>query len=240
MTSRFPVIVCIPSRYHSRRLPGKALLNLGNGTVIQGVYRQAALSTFRTLVITDHPSIVRSIESIEGEVVYRRQKASNGSYRIFNYLSENKESLDPNTVIVNVQGDEPLVNPRNIKRLVESFTHTDTCIASLYGYPVPPEHYESAHRVKVQINNGLATTFERIVYQDVTPWYKHIGIYAFRWKTLKELMQLPPSEREVKLSLEQLRWMDNGYNIRMVEGLTNGFSIDTAADIIEARNFINS
>ena len=124
--------------------------------------------------------------------------------------------------------------------MVESFTHTDTCIASLYGDPVPPEHYESAHRVKVQINNGLATTFERIVDQDVTPWYKHIGIYAFRWKTLKELMQLPPSEREVKLSLEQLRWMDNGYNIRMVEGLTNGFSIDTAADIIEARNFINS
>lgn len=240
MTSHEPVLVCIPSRYHARRLPGKALLNLGEETVIQRVYKQASLSAFKAIVLTDHPAIVRSIQSIDGEVVYRRQKASNGSQRIFHYLSEIDNTIDPNTIVVNVQGDEPLLNPANIQRLVECFSDTDTCIASLYGKVISPNQYAMAQRVKVGVSYGLATTFERIVEPSDKQWHKHIGIYAFRWKTLKKLMKLAPSQREIALSLEQLRWMDNGYSIKMIEGFSNGIAIDTAADILEARNFLNS
>lgn len=234
------VLVCIPSRYHSRRLPGKALLRLGDETVIQRVYKQASLAAYKTVVLTDHPAIVRSIQSIDGEVVSREQKASNGSQRIFHYLSEIDSTIDPSAIVVNVQGDEPLLNPTNIKRLVECFSDKETCIASLYGSIVSPNQYAMAQRVKVNVSDGLATTFERIIGSSDKQWHKHIGIYAFRWKTLKELMSLPPSDREVRLSLEQLRWMDNGYSIKMVEGFSNGIAIDTAADILEARNFLNS
>lgn len=240
MTSHAPVLVCIPSRYHARRLPGKALLNLGEETVIQRVYKQASLTAFKTVVLTDHPAIVQSIQSIDGEVVFRKKKASNGSQRIFHYLSEIDNAIDPSTIVVNVQGDEPLLNPANIQRLVESFSEKDTRIASLYGKVVSPNQYTMSQRVKVNVSHGLATTFERIVEPSDKQWYKHIGIYAFRWKTLKELMKLAPSQREIALSLEQLRWMDHGYSIKMVEGFSNGFGIDTATDILEARNFLNS
>ena len=240
MSSHASVLVCIPSRYHARRLPGKALLNLGEETVIQRVYKQASLAAFKTIVLTDHPAIVRSIQSINGEVVYRRQKASNGSQRIFHYLSEIDNTIDPNTIVVNVQGDEPLLNPTNIQRLVECFSDKETCIASLYGSVVSTNQYAMAQRVKVNVNHGIATTFERIVQSSDKQWHKHIGIYAFRWKTLKELMKLAPSPREMALSLEQLRWMDHGYSIKMVEGFSNGIAIDTAADILEARNSLIS
>ena len=158
----------------------------------------------------------------------------------FNYLSEIDNTLDPNTIVVNVQGDEPLLNPENIQRLVESFSDKETCIASLYGSVVSPNQFAMAQRVKVNISHGLATTFERIVEPSDKQWHKHIGIYAFRWKTLKELMKLAPSRREIALSLEQLRWMDHDYSIKMVEGFSNGIAIDTAADILEARNSLNS
>ena len=240
MISPTPVLVCIPSRYHSSRLPGKALLSLGEETVIQRVYKQASLASFKTIVLTDHPAIVQSIQSINGEVVYRKQKASNGSQRIFHYLSEIDNTIDPSTIMVNVQGDEPLLNPINIQRLVECFSDTDNCIASLYGDVVSRNQYAMAQRVKVNVSHGLATTFERIIEPSDKKWHKHIGIYAFRWKTLKELMKLAPSRREIALSLEQLRWMDHGYSINMVEGFSNGVAIDTAADILEARNSLNS
>ncbi len=240
MSNHASVLVCIPSRYHARRLPGKALLNLGEQTVIQRVYRQASLAAFKTIVLTDHPAIVRSIQSINGEVVYREQKASNGSQRIFHYLSEIDDTIDPSTIVVNIQGDEPLLNPENIQRLVECFSDKETCIASLYGSVVSPNQYAMAHRVKVNISHGLATPFERSVEPSDQEWHKHIGIYAFRWKTLKEVMKLTPSQREISLSLEQLRWMDHGYSINMVEGFSNGIAIDTAVDILEARNFLNS
>jgi len=240
MTNHATVLVCIPSRYHARRLPGKALLHLGEETLIQRVYKQASLTNFKTIVLTDHPAIVKSIQSIGGEVVYRKQKASNGSQRIFHYLSEIDNTVDPSTIVVNVQGDEPLLNPSNIQRLVKCFSEKDTCIASLYGDIVSPNQYAMAHRVKVNVSCGLATTFERIIEHSDKQWHKHIGIYAFRWKTLKELIKLAPSQREILLSLEQLRWMDNGYSIKMVEGFSNGIAIDTATDILEARNFLNS
>lgn len=240
MSSRASVLVCIPSRYHARRLPGKALLNLGKETVIQRVYKQACLTSFKPLVLTDHPAIVRSIQSIDGEVVYRRQKASNGSQRIFHYLTEIDNKIDPNTIVINVQGDEPLLDPENIQRLVECFSDKETCIASLYGSVVSPNQYAIAQRVKVNISRGRATTFERIVKPSDKQWHKHIGIYAFRWNTLKKLMKLAPSRREIALSLEQLRWMDHGYSIKMVEGFSNGIAVDTAADILEVRNFLNS
>ena len=234
------VFVLIPSRYHASRLPGKALLRIGDETVIQKVYRQASLSKYSTQVITDHPKIAESIHSIQGKVQLRRQPADNGTERIFHYLLEIDQDIHPNSVIVNVQGDEPLLNPLNIQKLVESFSNTDTCIASLYGDLVSPDFYTMAHRVKVHVDNDYATTFERIVEENELNWHKHIGIYAFRWKTLKALMKLPPSAREIDLSLEQLRWLDYGYSIRMVKGYSNGISIDTSSDILEARNFLNS
>ncbi|HAB89531.1 MAG TPA: hypothetical protein DCF84_03265, partial [Bacteroidetes bacterium] len=156
------------------------------------------------------------------------------------YLSEIDHTIDPSTIVVNVQGDEPLLNPANIQRLVESFSEKNTRIASLYGKVVSPNQYTMSQRVKVNVSHGLATTFERIVKPSDKQWHKHIGIYAFRWKTLKELMKLAPSQREISLSLEQLRWMDHGYSIKMVEGFSNGIGIDTATDILEARNFLNS
>ena len=132
---------------------------------------------------------------------------------------------------MNVQGDEPLLNPLNIQKLVESFSNTDNCIASLYGDLVSPDFYTMAHRVKVHVDNDYATTFERIVEENELNWHKHIGIYAFRWKTLKALMKLPPSAREIDLSLEQR--MAIRHSIRMVKGYSNGISIDTSSDILK-------
>ena len=232
--------VLIPSRYHASRLPGKALLRIGDQTVIQKVYQQASLSKYSTQVITDHPKIAESILSIQGNVQLRKQQANNGTERIFNYLLENDQNIQPDSVIVNVQGDEPLLNPLNIQKLVECFEDAEVSVASLYEEVIPREHYALPHRVKVEVTNGFATTFERIVEENELEWHKHIGIYAFRWKTLKALMKLPPSPREIDLSLEQLRWLDHGYSIRMIKGYSNGVSIDTSSDILEARNYLNS
>ena len=238
----------IPARYASTRFPGKPLAVLGGKTVIQRVYEQVSSILDEVYVATDDKRIYDCVIGFGGRAVMTREDHKSGTDRIEEAVEKIQSSAD---VIINVQGDEPFIQPSQIKTLMELFDTPDTQIGTL-GKPFESiEAIENPNSPKIVTDNrGFALYFSRSIIPYIRgkersewfgeyPFLKHLGIYAYRREVLKEVTLLPQSSLEKAESLEQLRWLQNGYRIRV--GLTDveTVGIDTPEDLKRAEEFLN-
>ncbi|MCR5889758.1 3-deoxy-manno-octulosonate cytidylyltransferase [Hymenobacter sp. J193] len=238
----------IPARYASTRLPGKPLVDLGGQSMIQRVVaqaRQARLS--RVVVATDDERILTHVRSFGGEALLTSPAHPSGTDRVWDAYQQLGASAD---CVVNIQGDEPFIQPAQINALLDLFADTDTQIATLVKPVISEEELFSPHLPKVVLNTQQeALYFSRhpLPYQRQHPnwewleqhrYLRHIGLYAYRPAVLQELTQLPPSALELAESLEQLRWLEHGYRIRTAETAEATLGIDTPEDVVRAREFL--
>ena len=240
-------IAIIPARYASTRFPGKPLAVLGGKTVIQRVYEQATSVLDETWVATDDDRIYQAVEAFGGRAVMTRPDHKSGTDRIEEAAEKIGTDAD---VIINIQGDEPFIQPSQINTLMQLFDNTDTQIGTLGKKFESMEAAKSPNSPKIVTDlQGFALYFSRSVIPFVRgieqeewmthfPYLKHLGLYAYRREVLREVTQLPQSPLELAESLEQLRWLENGYRIRV--GLTDveTVGIDTPEDLQRAEEFI--
>ncbi|MCB2408650.1 3-deoxy-manno-octulosonate cytidylyltransferase [Hymenobacter lucidus] len=235
----------IPSRFASTRLPGKPLTDLGGKTMIQRVVEQARLANLsRVVVATDDERILNHVRSFGGEAVLTSPDHPSGTDRVFDAYCQ----LDtPADCIINIQGDEPFIQAAQINALITLFeADPRTQLATLVKPVVTEEELFSPHMPKVVVDTrGEALYFSRhpLPYQRQHPqdqwlahhrYLRHIGLYAYRPDILAELTRLPPSTLEVAESLEQLRWLENGYHILTAETELATLGIDTPEDVARA------
>ena len=237
----------IPARYASTRFPGKPLAMLGGRTVIQRVYEQASAVLEEAYVATDDERIFKAVEEFGGQVVMTRQDHKSGTDRIEEAAEKIGTQAD---VIINIQGDEPFIQKSQIETLKKLFEDSETQIGTL-GKPFENmEAISNPNSPKIVTDRrGFALYFSRSVIPYVRgqeqatwlshyPYLKHLGIYAYRREVLREVTQLPQSPLEKAESLEQLRWLENGYRIRV--GITDveTVGIDTPEDLQRAEEFL--
>lgn len=242
-------IAIIPARYASSRFPGKPLALLGGIPVIERVYRQVSRVLSEVWVATDDERILSAVKSFGGHAVMTRSDHKSGTDRI----EEAAEKINTNAdVVVNVQGDEPFIHARQIETLCRQFDDPSTQIATL-GKPFESmEAVENPNSPKIVTDvNGFALYFSRSVipfvrgeerqtWLDHYPYLKHLGIYAYRREVLRQITQLPMSPLEKAESLEQLRWLQNGFKIRVGVTDMETVGIDTPADLARAEEFLQS
>ncbi len=237
----------IPARYASTRFPGKPLALLGGRPVIQHVYEKAVAAIGEAYVATDDQRIFEVVKAFGGQAVMTRSDHQSGTDRIEEACEKIGTDAD---VIINIQGDEPFVAVSQIETLKGLFNHPQTQIGTL------GKRFESIEAVMnpnspkiVTDKTGFALYFSRSVIpyirgkeQDVWinhfPYLKHLGIYAYRRETLYEITHLPSSSLELAESLEQLRWLENGYRIRVGITEVETVGIDTPEDLQRAEAFL--
>lgn len=253
-------IVIIPARYASSRFPGKPLVDLGGKRVIERVYEQAHKALQDVVVATDDTRIIDAVESFGGQAVMTSKACRCGTERCMEawlqWAIQHKvaNSDYDDYVIINVQGDEPFIQPEQIHSLIACFDTSATQIATLvkpYTEKDTWEELENPNSPKVVVANGQALFFSRSVIPylrgtDKTNWikqhtyYKHIGMYAYRADILEQITRLSPTPLEQAESLEQLRWLENGYTIRVGVTDTQTIGIDTPEDLEKAKHFIQT
>jgi 3-deoxy-manno-octulosonate cytidylyltransferase (CMP-KDO synthetase) len=233
------VIAIIPARFDSTRFPGKPLVKLGNKYIIQHVYEQAIKSNLfeEVIVGTDDQRIFEAVDGFGGKVTLTSKKHKSGTDRVAEVCSKIPCCKDAD-VIVNVQGDEPFITEKPLKKLIDAFTDQSVQVASLMHEL--SKDVENPNVVKVVCDeNDNALNFSRIPNPESRIInYKHIGVYAFRRKTLFEFVKLPESKMEKIEKLEQLRLLENGYKIRMVLTSYKGIGIDTPEDLEKAEKLL--
>ena len=237
----------IPARYASTRFPGKPLAILGGKTVIQRVYEQAASVLSEVYVATDDERILSAVEAFGGRAVMTRVDHKSGTDRIEEAVEKTGTQAD---VIINVQGDEPFIQPSQIKTLMALFDDPQTQIGTLGKRFDSMDAVNNPNSPKIVTDHrGFALYFSRSVIPFIRgvesdewlshyPFLKHLGVYAYRREVLAEVTRLPQGQLEKAESLEQLRWLENGYRIRV--GLTDveTVGIDTPADLERAEQFL--
>ena len=237
----------IPARYASTRFPGKPLAVLGGKTVIQRVYEQVSSVLSEVYVATDDQRIYDCVEGFGGKAVMTREDHKSGTDRIEEAVEKIGTDAD---VIINVQGDEPFIQPSQVETLMHLFDAPETQIGTLGKLFESMEAVENPNSPKIVTDNrGFALYFSRSVIPYIRgkerndwfgqyPFLKHLGIYAYRREVLAEVTRLPQSSLEKAESLEQLRWLQNGYRIRV--GLTDveTIGIDTPEDLQRAEQFL--
>ena len=225
------VIGIIPSRYYSSRFPGKPLENILGKSMIQRVYEQAIKSKLdKVVVATDDHRIFNEVRSFNGEVVMTSSDHVSGTERCLEAINKINSNHE---IIINIQGDEPFINPTQINQLIDSFNNEEIEISTLAKLIESEEIFFDPNKIKVTINNEKAISFDRIINSDFKKeiFYKHIGIYAYRSKILKKICLLSPSSLEIKYGLEQLRWLQNGIDIVVLETSLDSYNVDTPNDL---------
>jgi 3-deoxy-manno-octulosonate cytidylyltransferase (CMP-KDO synthetase) len=243
-------IAIIPARYASTRFPGKPLAILGGKPVIQRVYEQVTTVLDEAYVATDDERIYNKVQEFGGRVVMTSPNHKSGTDRIEEAVQKIGTDAD---IIINVQGDEPFIHPSQIEALIKCFDDPTTQIATL-GKPFDNDAdislLDNPNSPKIVVdNNSFALYFSRSVIPFIRgvehnqwlgkyPFLKHLGIYAYRTQVLHEITRLPQSSLELAESLEQLRWLQNGYRIRV--GTTNieTVGIDTPEDLQRAEDYL--
>lgn len=240
-------IAIIPARYASTRFPGKPLALLGGKTVIQRVYEQAISVLGEAYVATDDERIFKTVADFGGRAVMTRSDHQSGTDRIEEAATKIGTTAD---VIINIQGDEPFIQPSQIETLCRLFDNPETQIGTLGKRFESIEAAENPNSPKIVTDvQGFALYFSRSVIPFVRgkertewlaqfPFLKHLGIYAYRREVLAEITQLPQSTLEKAESLEQLRWLQNGYRIRVGETDVETVGIDTPDDLKRAETFL--
>lgn len=232
----------IPSRYASTRFPGKPLVDILGMSMVERVYRQATRSSrlSRVVVATDDERIFEHVLAFGGEVMMTSPNHASGTDRCAEVMEDLKGSCD---VVVNIQGDEPFIDPAQIDLLVELFDRTEVNIGTLVKRIVKEEDLTSDTVIKVVRDHvGKALYFSRNAIPHVrgalpsellsrADFLKHIGIYAYRTDTLRTIAALPVSTLERNEALEQLRWLENGHSIHLAETEHESNSVDTPADL---------
>lgn len=237
------VLGIIPSRYESSRFPGKPLVDIRGKSMIQRVYEQASKSILITdlVVATDDQRIVDEVESFGGNVMMTSSAHQNGTER----CGEVIEAYSDIDVVINIQGDEPLIQPEQLDVVLELFNDDDAAveIGTLVKKLNDPEEISNPNRIKVVLDadkNALYFSRSVIPYNKTgMQHFKHIGIYAWRIETLREILELAPTELEQAESLEQLRWLFNGYKIKTAETAIETPNVDTPEDLQKVLEVLN-
>lgn len=239
----------IPARYASTRFPGKPLALLGGKPVIQHVYEKVAAVLEAAYVATDDERIYDVVKAFGGQVVMTRTDHKSGTDRIEEAIEKIGGEWD---VVVNVQGDEPFVSKSQLDTICHCFDDPTTQIATL-GKPFESmEAVQNPNSPKIVVDNmGFAMYFSRSVIPYVRgkeksswlthyPFLKHLGIYAYRKDVLRQVTQLPQSSLEIAESLEQLRWLQNGFKIKVGTTDVETVGIDTPQDLERAEEFLKA
>lgn len=236
----------IPARYASTRFPGKPLADMKGKYMIQRVYEQACKVLDRVCVATDDERIFNAVQSFGGQVVMTSTEHRSGTDRCFEAYTNLGGRED---VVINIQGDEPFIKPEQIESLIACFDSPQTQIATLVRPFEAAEGYEAlanTNSPKVVMNeHHEALYFSRSIIPylrgvEPTEWptrhtyYKHIGMYGYRADVLARITRLPQSSLEMAESLEQLRWLQNGYTVKVGITTQETIGIDTPADLEKA------
>lgn len=248
----------IPARYASTRFPGKPLAMLGGKTMIQRVYEQVAGLLDKAVVATDDERIAQTVRAFGGEVVMTSPDHRSGTDRCYEAytLTSNREKEEKYDVVINIQGDEPFIQPEQIAAVRSCFDEAETQIATLVKPFAPADGWKALRNPnspKVVVDGKMnALYFSRSVIpylrgvEESGEWlsrhtyYKHIGLYAYRAEVLGKITRLPQSPLELAESLEQLRWLENGYRIRVAVTQQETIGIDTPEDLKRAEEFLKS
>lgn len=241
------IIGIIPARYASTRFPGKPLIDIGGKTMIQRVYDQAKKATLLSdvVVATDDVRIYEHVLSFCGKAIMTSEKHQSGTDRCAEVVEKIDYKVD---AVINIQGDEPFIYPEQIDLVASAFNNNEVILATLIKKINQTADLISDTVMKVVVDkNNRAIYFSRnaIPYcrgKAIEEWlnnhtyYKHIGIYGYRTSTLKEITQLPPSSLELTESLEQLRWIENGYPIHVMLTDKESVSIDKSEDLEKVKD----
>lgn len=247
-------IAVIPARYSSTRFPGKPLALLGGKTVIERVYTQVSSIVKDVYVATDDERIMHAVQGFGGNAIMTSPNHKSGTDRIEEAVTKICQQTGSTfDVVVNVQGDEPFIQRSQIETVIKCFEDVNTQIATLgkpFGNDICAITNPNSPKIAVS-KDGYALYFSRSVipycrgieqsqWPETFPYLKHIGLYAYRREVLRDITQLPQSPLEIAESLEQLRWLENGYKIRI--GLTDveTIGIDTPEDLDKAEQAIKN
>lgn len=235
------VLGIIPARYASTRFPGKPLIDIQGKSMIQRVYEQAlkATSLNKVVVATDDERIAKAVQSFGGEFVMTGSTHQSGTDR----CAEVAQHLPNFDTVINIQGDEPFINPKQIDLLVSCFQQEDVQLATLIKEIHTEDELFNNNIPKVVINSRQEAIYfsrhtipylrnaEKDKWLKTHQFYKHIGIYGYTTATLYEITKLQPSTLEIAESLEQLRWIENGYTIQTRITAIETIAIDTPEDL---------
>lgn len=252
MDKKISFIGIIPARYGSSRFPGKPLAKIGGMTMIERVWRQVAKVLGDAVVATDDRRILKEVERFGGRVVMTSESHRSGTDRCFEAYCNCGSTAD---VIINIQGDEPFIHEQQIEEIMQCFNDDDTQIATLARKFDKEKGFDALSdwtKPKLVLDNrNYALYFSRSVipyirnketgeWAESFPFLMHVGMYAYRASVLEKITRLPQSSLEIAESLEQLRWLQNGYKIKV--GLTEHetIGIDTPADLERANKFLES
>jgi 3-deoxy-manno-octulosonate cytidylyltransferase (CMP-KDO synthetase) len=235
--------IIIPARLGSTRLPQKPLRMIAGMSLIERVYRQCkkAQGIDAVMIATDSDKIAKHVNNFGAGAIMTPEDCANGSERVFyaaKHLSEDFE------IIINVQGDEPLIEPSVIEQLAAAFEDEDVMIATPISPIKEKANIENEHIVKTVTdarNNILYFSRSVIPFRkdkDNIPYWRHIGLYAFRRKILEEIRHLAKTELEESESLEQLRWLYHGYKIRAIQVENVSIEVNTEEDIEKVESML--
>ncbi|GLR18284.1 3-deoxy-manno-octulosonate cytidylyltransferase [Portibacter lacus] len=236
--------IIIPARYASTRLPGKALADINGKPLIQWVFEacKKVKNVDQVILATDHELVFNTAKSFGADAIMTSEDHKSGTDR----CAEVAENLDCD-YIINVQGDEPFIDPNHLEAM-NSYLYENPEIDILTLYHEISAASEILNPSNVKLTKTIdqkVLYFSRAVIpykrnEQDNPYYKHVGIYAFRKDVLLKLAKLKPSMLENTESLEQLRWLENGYNIYALEIQGTSIGVDTPDDLKEARNFLKN
>lgn len=235
------VVGIIPSRFGSSRFPGKPLIDLMGKSMIQRVYEGALKATrlHDLIVATDDERIYEHVKSFGGKVAMTSSEHPSGTDRCAEVVETFNLDAD---VILNIQGDEPLIDARQLDQLIAAFEDSSVQLATIASPKLSAEDYINVNRIKVVLDcNKDALYFSRSALPNAHyasdevkknyPFLRHIGLYAYRTETLKTIAKFSPTQLEQIESLEQLRWMYHGLKIRVVQTEIETPNIDVPADV---------
>jgi 3-deoxy-manno-octulosonate cytidylyltransferase (CMP-KDO synthetase) len=242
MMSQTKVIGIIPARYASSRFPGKPLAIIHGKTMIRRVYEQAMKSSSlsKVLVATDDDRIKKEVEAFDGEVVLTSANHQTGTDRCAEALMKSVPDVSENDIVINIQGDEPFIDPEQINHLADCFRKPEVRLATLVKSFYHVNEITNPNTIKVVCDNqGYALYFSRLPIPfvrdsndyNLADYLRHIGIYGYRVSALNEITKLKQSPLEEAEKLEQLRWLENGYKIMTARSEHESWSIDTPEDL---------
>lgn len=247
MKERLNIAGIVPARYASSRFPGKPLVLIGTKPMIQLVYEQASKALDLVYVATDDSRIFDCVTGFGGKAIMTSELHRSGTDRCAETAEKLRQEGIGIDVVINIQGDEPFIKPDQIKLLANCFADDDVRIATLVRKVKEGEDIFNPNQVKAILDTkGYAIYFSRsaIPYfrdAEMSGWtarhsyYKHIGLYAYRSDTLMQLTMLPQSDLEKAESLEQNRWLENGFRIKTALTVWENIGIDTPEDLEKAR-----
>jgi 3-deoxy-manno-octulosonate cytidylyltransferase (CMP-KDO synthetase) len=248
---RYQFAGIIPARYASKRFPGKPLVLIRDKTVVQRVYEQVNNSVDTLFVATDDKRIYDEVLKFGGKAIMTSADHQSGTDRcaeaVEGIMEQTGKKID---IVINIQGDEPFIKPEQIDLLKSCFTDKDVEIATLVRKINPGEDIFNPNQPKVILDSeGNAIYFSRAAipfFRDAEPaewsyryvYYKHIGLYAYRTDVLKRITRLPVSPLEMAESLEQNRWIENGFRIKTTMTKWESIGIDTPDDLQRALDYL--